>query len=134
MTEITTTLPRALESVRAARQLVAEHATGLTAQRRHDATVLVSELVTNALCHGRGVISLRIVHEPTALLIEVADEGHGKAEMSPTPGLSGGWGLRVIDELATTWGCQAGSTRVWVRLHLDEPPTGQRSPAEGDCA
>ena len=130
MKQFVTTLPRALESVRAARQLVDEHATGLTLQRRHDATVLVSELVTNALCHGRGEISLRIAHEPTALLIEVADEGDGKVEVSPTPGPFGGWGLRVIDELANSWGSQAGSTRVWVRLELDEPRTARRSQVE----
>jgi len=121
--ETITTLPRAPNSVRTARRLVEERAVGagLDERRRQDAALLVTELVTNALSHGKGQVTLRIRHEPTALLIEVADEGAGTVAMTRHPGPDGGWGLRVIDQLADDWGAYEGSTRVWVRLDLGEP-------------
>jgi anti-sigma regulatory factor (Ser/Thr protein kinase) len=36
------------------------HSTGLTPARREDASLMLSELATNALRHGRGAITLRI--------------------------------------------------------------------------
>lgn len=123
MKESTTTLPRAPDSIRTARELVDERAAGagLNERRRRDAALLVTELVTNALSHGRGTITLRIRQEPTALLIEVGDQGAGTVAMTREPGPEGGWGLRVIDQLADEWGAYEGSTRVWARLDLAEP-------------
>jgi anti-sigma regulatory factor (Ser/Thr protein kinase) len=74
-----------------------------------------SQLVANALRHGNGVVTLRVVHESRELLVEVADEGHGAIEMTPKPTSLGGWGLRVVDRLAADWGVRPGSTRVWFR-------------------
>jgi anti-sigma regulatory factor (Ser/Thr protein kinase) len=123
MTQFATTLSRAPESVRIARQFVDTHATGLSAQRLHDAGLLTSELVTNALLHGSGAIGLRIDLEPAAVRIEVSDEGRGAVEMTRQPGRLGGWGLRVVDQLADAWGAEKGSTRVWVRLRRQNSAT-----------
>lgn len=120
MTAFTTDLPRAPESVRAARQLVAIHVTGLSETRLADACLMVSELVANALIHGRGAITLRITPGRDRVTIEVADEGHGNVAIAPAPGASGGWGLRVVDELADGWGARQGSTRVW--FEVSKPP------------
>jgi anti-sigma regulatory factor (Ser/Thr protein kinase) len=111
-----TSLPRSPDSTRTARRLVHEHATTLGSQRREDATLLVSELVTNALVHGIGTITLRIDVEPAVLRVEVSDEGNVALPPSPTPGAHGGWGLRIVDQLADEWGVLAGSTKVWFRL------------------
>lgn len=92
---------------------------GLTRGLRDDALLLTSELVANALKHGKGVVTLRVAREPRDLLVEVADQGHGAIEMSPKPSSLGGWGLRVVDEVAADWGVRPGSTRVWFRLSLD---------------
>jgi hypothetical protein len=46
------------------------------------------------------------------------DEGHGDVTMAATPGAAGGRGLRVVDELADSWGARKGSTRVWFRVLL----------------
>lgn len=88
----------------------------LGVQQREDAALLVSELVTNALLHGVGAISLRIDVETDAVRVEVSDQGNVALEPSPTPGAHGGWGLRIVDEVADDWGVRAGSTRVWFRL------------------
>jgi hypothetical protein len=42
-----------------------------------------------------------------ALRVEVGDEGpgfHDAPVPSPQPGRSGGWGLYLVDELASRWG------------------------------
>jgi anti-sigma regulatory factor (Ser/Thr protein kinase) len=121
MTEVTVTLPRSADSVAAARRLVARHSAGLTVGRRDDAGLMVSELVTNALRHGDGIVTVRIAAGPDALRVEVTDEGHGTVGIAPAGSAAGGWGLRIVDELSDGWGAGAGSTRVWFRVLLDRP-------------
>jgi two-component sensor histidine kinase len=119
MTDVTITLPRLSGSIAAARCLVDDHAGDLTPRRRADAGLMVSELASNALRHGEGAVTLRIVVAADALTVEVADEGHGVVAITPTPGASGGWGLRIVDELADGWGANPGSTLVWFRVLVE---------------
>jgi anti-sigma regulatory factor (Ser/Thr protein kinase) len=114
---ITTDLPRSPGSVGAARRLVRAHSSSFDREKRDAAALMVSELVTNALQHGVGTVSLRIDIEPAGLWIEVSDEGDVALSPSPTPGAHGGWGLRIVEELADEWGVRDGSTRVWFRLY-----------------
>jgi anti-sigma regulatory factor (Ser/Thr protein kinase) len=116
MNALATTLPRSTDSVGTARRLVNAHTSTLGSQQRDDAALMVSELVTNALVHGIGTISLRIDLEPDALRIEVSDGGNFAIAPSPTPGAHGGWGLRIVDQLAGDWGVLEGSTKVWFRI------------------
>src|ERR1700744_1186555 len=116
MSTLSTDLPRSPEAASAARQLVDDHTTSLAAQQRPDAVLMVSELVNNAVVHGVGEISLRIDVERDAVRIEVADEGNVAVAPTPEPGAHGGWGLRIIEQLADDWGVLEGSTRVWFRL------------------
>jgi anti-sigma regulatory factor (Ser/Thr protein kinase) len=116
--EITTTLPRSPGSARLARDVMTECTEGLSHDLREEALLLTSELVANALRHGKGVVTLRVDLEPRDLIVEVADQGHGAIEMPPKPTSLGGWGLRVVDEIATDWGVRRGSTRVWFRLSM----------------
>lgn len=109
-------LPRLPTAAGIARELVRAHTTGFGLQQRENAVLLVSELVSNALLHGIGVISLRVDVEAEGVRVEVSDEGNVALAPSPTPGAHGGWGLRLVDELANSWGVLAGSTRVWFRL------------------
>ena len=115
----TTDLPRTNDSIRSARQMVAAQSTSLTQARGDDAGLMVSELVTNALLHGEGAIGIRITSDPQHLTIEVADDGQGKVAIMPVASAFGGWGLRIVDELADAWGAHHGSTRVWFRVRLD---------------
>ncbi|HEY2655742.1 MAG TPA: ATP-binding protein, partial [Solirubrobacteraceae bacterium] len=115
--KLTTQLPRSPTSASLARQLVNAHTTTLGSQQREDAALLVSELVSNALLHGLGEISLRIDVEPDGLYIEVSDQGNASpAPTSTAHPHRGGWGLRIVDNLANDWGVLEGSTRVWFRL------------------
>jgi anti-sigma regulatory factor (Ser/Thr protein kinase) len=119
MTDVTTILPPSAASVAAARRLVDDHAGDLTRRQREDVGLMVSELATNALRHGEGAVTLRIVVDPDSLTVEVSDEGHGVVAIAPAPGAAGGWGLRIVDELADGWGASVGSTRVWFRVLVE---------------
>ena len=116
MNTLKTNLPRLPDSVGTARRLVNAHATTLGPRKREDAALMVSELVTNALLHGTGTISLRIEVEASMLRVEVSDEGNVALSPSLTPGDYGGWGLHIVDQLADDWGVLQGSTKVWFRL------------------
>ena len=118
MSEINTTLPRSPDSTRLARDVVTDCIEGVSDELRDDALLMTTELVSNALRHGEGVVSLQVINESGELLVEVADEGSGAIEMTPKPSSLGGWGLRVVDRIADDWGVRPGSTRVWFRLSL----------------
>lgn len=96
-----------------ARRLVRKHLDGHP--RLDDATLVVSELVTNAAKHSvsgeGGVIGVVLVEIPGGVRIEVADEGSA----GPGPVISpvrpawelpeGGQGLRLVAEVAAgRWG------------------------------
>jgi anti-sigma regulatory factor (Ser/Thr protein kinase) len=97
------------------------NAVRLGSRESADAALMVSELVTNALVHGVGTITLRIDLEVDVLRVEVADEGEVALDPSPTPGAHGGLGLRIVERLADDWGVRDGSTRVW--FELGQPPS-----------
>jgi anti-sigma regulatory factor (Ser/Thr protein kinase) len=86
-------------------------------ERLDDATLLVSELVTNAVKYGpeHGAIRLIVDDDGQRTRFTVHDPGLGplpemRAEDDPGPG---GHGLRLVDALADRWGVERGSTRVW---------------------
>jgi anti-sigma regulatory factor (Ser/Thr protein kinase) len=116
MIALSTNLPRSPDSISIARQLVNDHTGMLGLQQRQDAALMVSELLTNAVQHGIGAITLRIEVEPDAVRVEVADDGNVAVAPTPAPGSHGGWGLRIVDQLADDWGVLDGSTKVWFRL------------------
>lgn len=70
-----------------------------------DASLLISELVTNAVCHGSPPILLTIECVGGGLNVRVRDGGsavpqRGYASSSD----EGGRGLALVDELSHTWG------------------------------
>jgi signal transduction histidine kinase len=81
-----------------------------------DAILLVSELVSNAVKYGKGAIRLRVRTRGThQVLVEVIDEGDGFV-----PGVrrtsrfpSGGFGLKLVEQIATDWGVHSRQTHVW---------------------
>lgn len=90
------------------------------------ATLLVTELVTNAVRHAQPPIALRITRPQHGLLhVAVADHGlhPPKPDLHPDTTTPGGRGLFLVDSLATRWGHRfdgQGKT-VWFELARDEP-------------
>ena len=99
-----------------ARALLREHADGLDRQRLDTAVLLISELVTNAVLHGTGEIRLTIDIRRHDARFSVCDEGSGTPAVRPEPGPDGGWGLRLVGQLASRWGVREGQTQVWFEL------------------
>ena len=94
----------------------------LGVERKEDATLLVSELVTNAVKYGPedGEIRLIIDQNDTRTRFTVHDPGAGPLpEMRPADFPThegGGHGLRLVDTVSDRWGVERGSTRVWFEL------------------
>jgi anti-sigma regulatory factor (Ser/Thr protein kinase) len=81
------------------------------------ARLLVSELVTNAVLHGQGEITLDVCLGPDALRVEVRDQGGGFAHDVRRPGapIVGGWGLQAVSMQSTRLGYQRGERPRVVR-------------------
>jgi anti-sigma regulatory factor (Ser/Thr protein kinase) len=115
---ISLTLPRSFDAAGLARCAIAPLGAGLTADRRADLNLLVSELVNNAVVHGSGRIELQLERRGDAVWAQVSDEGPGfeAALHAVKHPRSGGWGLHLLDALAERWGMAESSTRVWFEL------------------
>ena len=116
-----------------ARQMVRANLEAWGFQRDLGAMELaVSELVTNAIVHGEGVIDVRVSALGDRLRLEVADEGAAVPRAGDdTQGLEGigGWGLHLIDSLSDDWGSadRGGGTRVWMERSAS-PASGGAGP------
>ena len=90
-----------------------------------DIRLLVSELVTNSVRHsgaGRADrVRLDVASHGRTVRVEVSDGGRGfeprpRAKPSEEPG---GWGLHLVERIATRWGVQTGRrTRVWFEIDV----------------
>lgn len=117
--ELALELPRAPEAPGIARRRLARSfAAALDARQLQTATLLTSELVTNALLHGAGHITLHASLDRERLLVEVIDEGEGldSRPRRRDRDQTGGYGLQIVDSEATRWGTHAGTTHVWFEL------------------
>lgn len=87
-----------------------------TAAAMTDLELVLSELVTNAVMHGRGAVEVLL--EPLRggrVRGHVTDQGDGTVALRPRADDTGGMGLRLVDAVAR-WGVQAPPTRVWFEL------------------
>jgi anti-sigma regulatory factor (Ser/Thr protein kinase) len=87
--------------------------------RLYDASLCVSELVSNAIQHpGTGEkLELVVALDDDRLRVEVTDPGKGFEPGPPREGDQRGWGLFIVDSLADHWGVEAGDrTVVWFEI------------------
>jgi anti-sigma regulatory factor (Ser/Thr protein kinase) len=123
------TIPGSPGLVREARAFVARTLSSHRLSVDTDAaTLLTSEIVTNAIQHSRsgidgGTVTIVVIRAPRGVLIEVIDDGS-----VDTPIVKGdlyaaeGHGLYLVQHLAAQWGYlrDTASTTVWFHL----PTTG----------
>jgi anti-sigma regulatory factor (Ser/Thr protein kinase) len=85
-----------------------------------DAVLVLSELVTNALRHGRGAVGVAAaINQRGLLYVEVSDAGDElPVKLDPDPMRVGGVGLQIVDRLSVDWGVTPfpGGKTVWARL------------------
>lgn len=122
-TEFRIDLTASPEAAGVARRFVRAHSDSLPADSLNDAQLLVSELVTNAVRHGRPAISLVLNLDPPLIGVAVHDEGDllpPVAPVSPGTDQPGGRGLMIVDRLSSTWGVlpddQPPGKTVWFRI------------------
>ena len=93
-----------------------------------DALLVVSELVTNGVCHSgasEGEIVVRVELTGTMVRLEVEDPGRGGVIAPRAPDLGGGFGLNLVQGLCERWGLErvaAGGTRVWAQFARASAP------------
>ncbi|MCU1601900.1 MAG: protein phosphatase [Frankiales bacterium] len=92
------------------------------------APLVVSELVTNALRHGRGFVTLVVGRRLDRIVLSVMDGSREVAE----PGFAGpleeaGRGLHLVETLSLAWGSQVlpEGKRVWAEVPRTESDSGE---------
>ncbi len=84
--------------------------------------LVVSELVTNAVVHGRGPVQVDLDLDENRVRVAVTDTGPGMVVMRRHDVAAlGGRGLQIIEALAISWGSTSGPDRgktVWATVRL----------------
>ncbi|MGN6611944.1 MAG: SpoIIE family protein phosphatase [Angustibacter sp.] len=106
-----------------ARRLVEEHldSWGVDSEIVHDVVLMASELVTNAMVHGRSPIDLLLRSNGTQIILEVQDRGaYRPRRVSPSEDDERGRGLHIVAELSDQWGSRSTSNgkSVWATRSL----------------
>ena len=122
ITELRATLSADPQQVAEARRLVAGYLRDRGEEDGEVAVLLVSELVTNAILHGRAPLELRAHAAGAGVRVEVHDH-----EPSRPPVLRhdedltepGGRGLQLVDTLADRWGWAENDNGKVVWFELD---------------
>jgi anti-sigma regulatory factor (Ser/Thr protein kinase) len=117
---MTAPLPRDRNCASVARRLLAQHVhDDLTPRELEDASLIVSELATNAFLHGHGAIVLKLLRSDARLRLEIRDEGNTpRIDVVPEADRDiSGRGLWLVSQLGSDWGI-VGSTHVWAELAL----------------
>jgi anti-sigma regulatory factor (Ser/Thr protein kinase) len=87
-----------------------------------DAQLLASELVTNAVRHGRGPIDMRAYVRDGFLRLEVWDRDADEAPQArdADPDAESGRGMELVEKLSSRWGWRSDNGRkvVWFDLRL----------------
>lgn len=119
------TLADGLQAPAHARAWTSEHLPPLPTHIAEDALLLVSELVTNAVRHGRPDIEITLTLTPDRVRIEVRDGGDALPMMpsgQPSIDRPTGRGLLIVSATATDWGIErsSGTTgkTVWAELDV----------------
>lgn len=117
-------LPADARSAGRARTFVAQFSAsvGLSGEVRRTASLLVSELVTNAIVHGRSGAAVDVELIPAGIRVVVSDDSPAPlpaVDLQPRTSAEGGRGLLIVSLLASRWGVSpspAGGKAVWFEL------------------
>jgi anti-sigma regulatory factor (Ser/Thr protein kinase) len=126
-------LPHAPSSVVAARWHITTHMReeGVVSPAIGDATLVVSELLTNAILHARPLPGARVLVawalRERSLEVAVSDGGSTTRPRTAQPSLSsiGGRGLAIVEHLSSRWGVLPHDFGLTVWAVLPAPAGGR---------
>jgi anti-sigma regulatory factor (Ser/Thr protein kinase) len=116
------------EAAADAREQLAALGDALAPSPDETVSLLLTELVTNAVRHGGArngqPVTLTLEHWPSLVRVSVSDPGPGFQWRPPDPRrppAEGGYGLVLVDRMALRWGIEPSgdSTTVWFELSRD---------------
>ena len=104
-----------------ARRYVFSQCEGLPSDFVDTVLLLTTELVNNALWHGRGELKLDVLVDAGLVTVGVTDQGGGEVRLaSDFRWPETGHGLRLVDALSDRWGvdppADGPGKRVWFQL------------------
>jgi anti-sigma regulatory factor (Ser/Thr protein kinase) len=87
----------------------------------YDAELLTSEIVTNAVKHATGILTIAIECDGRQLAVAVSDDSPDQPVVRKARGEDiGGRGMQLVDRLAAVWGSKPGpggkGKVVWFKL------------------
>ena len=102
-------------------------------ERLSELCLVISELVSNALVHGRGQVVLRLLLDEGIVRGEVIDEGGGFEHEIHARGPDdvSGRGLSLVEAFTNRWRIHEGTTHVWFELAAQSDGTGRPRPRLG---
>jgi len=114
------TLPPEARSVRVARHEVERVIADYPDEVRTTVVLLTSELASNAVVHAGTTFTVRAHVEPTVVRVAICDSGGRLPAMAVwDPTTMGGWGLAMVDSVASRWGIEADdTTTVWFEIDV----------------
>lgn len=98
-----------------------------------DATLVVSELVANAVMHARTPMDLSIEAAGHGIRVAVSDGSHILPRWTPaSPTATSGRGLILVERLATRWGAEphGGGKTVWAVLDAPTSNVEEATPED----
>jgi|SRR5436190_12109975 len=103
------------------------------------ATLLTSELVTNAIKHASGPLQLGVSCTQGRLVVSVQDSDPRPPQLRRVRNRAvGGRGLALVEKLAERWGCRQVANdgkSVWFALRPGNPPSSMTGcPCPGESA
>ena len=127
-------LPPDMSAPGRARAAAKRHLAGeVSPDRLGELFLVISELVSNALVHGRGQVVFRLQLDEGIVRGEVIDQGGGFEHEIRGRGLDdvSGRGLFLVEALTNRWGVHEGTTHVWFELAARSDESGQARPRLG---
>lgn len=83
--------------------------------------LLASELITNAVLHGRSPALVRVQRRGSLLQVQVSDDNSRHPQTQPADNAAlDGRGLQIVSQLAAAWGVTDAlvGKHVWFDVHL----------------
>jgi anti-sigma regulatory factor (Ser/Thr protein kinase) len=119
----------AAESIPDARRFVAACLTGQSQEAVEVASLLVTELATNAVVHAHGGFEVQVAVGDSSIRVQVHDHDPRLPEhVAPEPGRIGGWGIHLVDRLAAAWGVDPNGVGKCVWFEIDAARVSRLNP------